>query len=141
MCTCVCEHKCARYVFSCHAQHSHLCILKLERTRCICVLCMCLCVSCRWYFPRAPCYAGQLLHPSCFDSSVPPPQNTPGDPRHTQHSRSVHEFPCVTAMTATLSEHMRTQTGHKYSHALLTLTCVECQHPHNANEIPFFHSI
>lgn len=36
-------------------------------------LCPCACVSCRWYFPRAPCYAGQLLYPSSFDSSAATP--------------------------------------------------------------------
>lgn len=30
------------------------------------------CVSCWWDFPRALCYAGQLLHPSCSDSSAAP---------------------------------------------------------------------
>lgn len=35
------------------------------------------CVSCWWYFPRALCYAGQLLHPSCSDSSAAPPGGLP----------------------------------------------------------------
>lgn len=86
-------------------------------TYCICVLTVsvsvCVCVSCWWYFPRAPCYAGQLLHPSCFDSSAAPPGGPPPHTTQKEHAR-VYRYACVTAMTTTLCEpwHMHTHTNH-----------------------------
>lgn len=127
-------------VFTFMHVYLNFCISKWVHIHTVCWQSVCVCVSFWWYFPRALCYAGQLLHPSYFDSSAAPPGGAP-----TTRSTDgvcvcvcvcVHEYAYVTAMTVTLCEpwHTHKPHKHKYGHAPLTLTSVECQHPYNANE-------
>ncbi len=111
-CVCVCVYVCvvcvvcSHYICICFDVVVHACIFKFmhfgagthtywSMCQCVCV-CVCVhartCVSCWWYFPRAPCYAGQLLHPSCFDSSAVPPR---GALPHTETCACVCACTCM----------------------------------------------